>query len=51
VSAQPPARSATFRDVFAVGEFRALWLAYLASVAGDQLALVAVTVDPCPRRT
>jgi MFS family permease len=44
VSAQPPARSATFRDVFAVGEFRALWLAYLASVAGDQLALVAVTV-------
>jgi len=44
VSAQPPAKSATFRDVFAVGEFRALWLAYLASVAGDQLALVAVTV-------
>jgi MFS family permease len=35
---------AGFRDVFAVGEFRALWLAYLASVAGDQLALVAVTV-------
>jgi MFS family permease len=33
-----------FKDVFAVGEFRALWLAYLASVAGDQLALVAVTV-------
>jgi MFS family permease len=30
--------------VFAVGEFRALWLAFLASVAGDQLALVAVTV-------
>jgi MFS family permease len=44
VSAQPPAKSATFRDVFAIGEFRALWLAYLASVAGDQLALVAVTV-------
>jgi MFS family permease len=44
VSAQPPARSATFRDAFAIGEFRALWLAYLASVAGDQLALVAVTV-------
>jgi MFS family permease len=44
VSAQPPAKSATFRDVFAIGEFRALWLAYLASVAGDQLALVAVTL-------
>jgi MFS family permease len=44
VSAQAPEKSATFRDVFAVGEFRALWLAYLASVAGDQLALVAVTV-------
>jgi len=35
---------AGFRDVFSVGEFRALWLAYLLSVAGDQLALVAVTV-------
>lgn len=35
---------ATFRDVFAVGEFRALWLAQLLSVAGDQLARVALTV-------
>ena len=35
---------AGFGDVFSVGEFRALWLAYLVSVAGDQLALVAVTV-------
>lgn len=35
---------AGFGDVFAVGEFRSLWLAYLVSVAGDQLALVAVTV-------
>jgi MFS family permease len=33
-----------FLDVFSVGEFRALWLAYLMSVIGDQLALVAVTV-------
>lgn len=41
---QASAKSATFRDAFAIGEFRALWLAYLASVAGDQLALVAVTV-------
>src|ERR1700689_2197493 len=34
----------TYRDVFAVGEFRALWLAQLLSVAGDQLARVALTV-------
>jgi MFS family permease len=30
--------------VFAVAEFRALWLAQLLSVAGDQLARVALTV-------
>jgi predicted MFS family arabinose efflux permease len=35
---------AAFRDVFAVGEFRALWLAQILSVAGDQLARVALTV-------
>jgi Transmembrane secretion effector len=34
----------TFRDVFAVGEFRFLWLAQVLSVAGDQLARVAMTV-------
>jgi MFS family permease len=34
----------TFREIFAVGEFRALWLAQLLSVAGDQLARVAMTV-------
>jgi MFS family permease len=34
----------TFRQVFAIAEFRALWLALLLSVAGDQLARVAVTV-------
>lgn len=33
-----------FRDVFAVGEFRALWAAQLISVLGDQLARVALTV-------
>jgi MFS family permease len=38
------AARATFRDVFAVAEFRALWLAQLLSVAGDQLARVALTV-------
>src|SRR5260370_12100075 len=41
-----PSRSGqpTFADVFAVGEFRALWLAQLLSVAGDQLARVALMV-------
>jgi predicted MFS family arabinose efflux permease len=39
-----PARRATFRDVFAVGEFRALWASQILSVAGDRLALVALTL-------
>jgi predicted MFS family arabinose efflux permease len=34
----------SFRDVFAVAEFRALWMAQLLSVVGDQLARVALTV-------
>jgi MFS family permease len=38
------AAKATFHDVFAVAEFRALWLAQLLSVVGDQLARVALTV-------
>jgi predicted MFS family arabinose efflux permease len=38
------AEKATFRDVFAVAEFRALWLAQLLSVVGDQFARVALTV-------
>jgi predicted MFS family arabinose efflux permease len=38
------AAPATFRDVFAVAEFRALWMAQLLSVVGDQLARVALTV-------
>jgi predicted MFS family arabinose efflux permease len=38
------AARASFRDVFAVGEFRALWMAQLLSVLGDQLARVALTV-------
>jgi hypothetical protein len=48
-SARAPARRyvatrATFSQVFAVGEFRALWLAMLLSVGGDQLARIAMTV-------
>jgi len=38
------AAKTTFRDVFAVAEFRALWTAQLLSVIGDQLARVALTV-------
>lgn len=34
----------TYRQIFANSEFRALWLAQLLSVAGDQLARVAITV-------
>jgi predicted MFS family arabinose efflux permease len=37
-------RRATFGEVFAVGEFRALWLAQILSVGGDQLARVALTL-------
>jgi len=40
--ALPP--RATFRDVFAVSEFRNLWLSEVLSVAGDRLALVALTL-------
>ena len=38
------AAKTTFRDVFGVAEFRALWLAQFLSVIGDQLARVALTV-------
>jgi MFS family permease len=34
----------TFRDVFANGEYRALWLAQLASIGGDQFARLALAV-------
>jgi predicted MFS family arabinose efflux permease len=34
----------TFRSVFAVSEFRALWTAQVLSIAGDQLARVALTL-------
>jgi MFS family permease len=44
-AANPTARErATFRSVFAVGEFRSLWTAQVLSVVGDQLARVAMTV-------
>ena len=42
-SGQAPPK-ATFGAVFAISEFRALWLAQVLSVAGDQLARVALTL-------
>jgi len=39
-----PAQRATFRDVFSVREFRALWTSYVLSGLGDRLALVALTL-------
>jgi MFS family permease len=39
-----PARPATFRQVFAVREWRALFGTFLLSTAGDELARVALTV-------
>ncbi|MBP2321375.1 putative MFS family arabinose efflux permease [Kibdelosporangium banguiense] len=36
--------AATFRGTLAVGEFRAIWLAELQSVFGDQLARIALSV-------
>jgi MFS family permease len=38
-----PAPRASFRDVFAVAEFRALWTSQILSAGGDRLALVALT--------
>ena len=38
------AAACTFRAVFAVREFRALWFSEVLSVAGDRLALVALTL-------
>jgi predicted MFS family arabinose efflux permease len=38
------ARRPSFRAVFAHPEFRALWVSYVLSLAGDRLALVALTL-------
>jgi predicted MFS family arabinose efflux permease len=39
-----PSHRPGFRQIFALAEFRALWAAQLLSVAGDQMARVALTV-------
>jgi MFS family permease len=43
-SASAPTRRTTFRDVFAVKEFRALFGTFVLSTVGDELARVALTV-------
>jgi MFS family permease len=43
LGAAPEERPATFRAVFAIPEFRALWVAYVVSLVGDQLARVALS--------
>jgi len=42
--AAAPARPATFREVFGVPEWRALFATFLLSTVGDELARVALTV-------
>jgi MFS family permease len=41
---RPVERQASYREVFAVGEFRALWAAQVLSYAGDQFAQVAIAI-------
>jgi MFS family permease len=41
---RPPEERASYREVFAIGEFRALWAASALSYIGDQLAQVALAV-------
>ncbi|MGH3191240.1 MAG: MFS transporter, partial [Streptosporangiaceae bacterium] len=44
VTASPAAAAGGFRAVFSAPEFRALWAGQAQSIAGDQLARVALTV-------
>ena len=39
-----PEKQATYREVFAIREFRGLWFAQVLSYAGDQFAQVAIAV-------
>ena len=41
---RPVERQASYREVFAVREFRALWAAQVLSYAGDQFAQVAIAI-------
>ncbi|HEX2318549.1 MAG TPA: MFS transporter [Streptosporangiaceae bacterium] len=44
MAVEEPGGRARFGELLAVGEFRALWLAQIGSVLGDQLARVALTI-------
>jgi MFS family permease len=44
VTAQTHDRSVTFGDLFAIREFRALWVSNVTSVLGDRLAVVALAI-------
>ena len=39
-----PEQRSSYREVFAIGEFRALWSAQVLSYAGDQFAQVAIAI-------
>jgi len=41
---RPAEKQASYREVFAIGEFRALWTAQVLSYAGDQFAQVAIAI-------
>jgi MFS family permease len=45
VAVEDPGGKARFGELLALGEFRALWLAQIGSVLGDQLARVALTLQ------
>jgi MFS family permease len=41
---RPPEQRSSYREVFAIAEFRALWTAQVLSFAGDQFAQVAIAI-------
>jgi predicted MFS family arabinose efflux permease len=41
---RPPEERSSYREVFAIGEFRAIWSAQVLSSAGDQFAQVAIAI-------
>src|SRR5438309_1223341 len=41
---RPTQPQASYHEVFAIGEFRALWLAQILSYVGDQFAQVAIAI-------
>ncbi len=45
MAVEDPSGKVRFGELLAVGEFRALWLAQIGSVLGDQLARVALTLQ------